>query len=100
MSNYQTVPEGKDPELWAIAHKRVGFIKHAVVYVIVNIFLWGLWYFNGNEYSGIKDSSYPWPFWTTLGWGIGLAFNFASAYIFPNVNTTEKEYQKLIKKNK
>ena len=105
MSKYQPVPEGKDPELWEIARKRVGFIKHAVAYLIVNIFLWALWYFTSNdygvgsnEYNIIKGGNYPWPIWTTLGWGIGLAFNFASAYIFPRVNTTENEYQKLVNK--
>ena len=102
MSNNQTVPEGKDPILWEIACKRVGFIKHAVVYLIVNIFLWALWYFTSNDYNSeyriIKEGYYPWPIWTTLGWGIGLAFNFTSAYIFPRVNTTENEYQKLVNK--
>jgi hypothetical protein len=38
---------------------------------------------------------YPWPIWTTLGWGIGLAFHFAGAYIFPRANSVESEYQKL-----
>lgn len=97
MSNHQRVPEGKDPEIWEIARKRVGFIKHAIVYVIVNVFLWGLWFFAGNEFAN-SMGNYPWPIWTTLGWGIGLAFNFAGAYIFPGVNSTESEYQKLITK--
>ena len=56
MSSHQTVPEGKDPEIWAIARKRVGFMKHAIVYIIVNIFLWGLWFFSANEYAG---GNYP-----------------------------------------
>ncbi len=99
MSSYQKVPEGKDPELWEIARKRVGFIKHAVVYVLVNIFLWALWYFTDNEYSRINSvNNFPWPLWTTLGWGIGLAFNFTSAYIFSGLNATESEYRKLSNK--
>jgi hypothetical protein len=101
MSNYnQQAPEGKDPELWEIAQRRVSFRNHLTAYILVNIFLWALWLFTGNQRSGIDVSNwsthhYPWPIWTTLGWGIGLAFHFAGAYIFPKVNSVENEYQKL-----
>lgn len=96
MSDYQQIPEGKDPELWELAKKRAGFKGHFVAYVIVNLFLWAIWFFSGHRiHSG---SNIPWPLWTTLGWGIGLAFHFAGVYVFPEVYSTEKEYQKL--KNK
>ena len=96
MSHYQQPPEGKDPELWEIAKKRAGFKSHLTAYIIVNIFLWAMWYFSGQRiYNG---SDFPWPLWTTLGWGIGLAFHFAGTYIFPKANSVEREYQKL--KNK
>jgi hypothetical protein len=104
MSHYQQpVPEGKDPVLWEIAQKRASFKTHAISYIIVNIFLWCLWFFTGNQHSGLdigkwSTNQYPWPIWTTLGWGIGLAFHFAGAYVFPKINSTESEYQKL--KNK
>ncbi len=97
---HQPAPEGKDPELWEIAQKRASFKTHLVSYVIVNAFLWALWYFRGNhagdfdlnDWSGHR---FPWPIWTTLGWGIGLAFHFAAAYIFPKANSVEREYEKL-----
>ena len=93
MSNDQQPPAGKDPELWELAKKRAGFKSHFVAYVIVNVFLWAMWFFSGQRiYHG---SNIPWPLWTTLGWGIGLAFHFAGAYVFPKVYSTEKEYQKL-----
>jgi 2TM domain len=104
MSNYQQqAPEGKDPVLWEIAQKRASFKNHAITYVIVNAFLWGIWFFTGNQHRGIEINEwntrhYPWPIWSTLGWGIGLAFHFAGAYIFPKANSVEKEYEKL--KNK
>jgi hypothetical protein len=99
MSHHQQpAQEGKDPVLWEIAQKRASFKYHAIVYVIVNIFLWALWFITTNEdYSG-NGKNYPWPVWTTLGWGIGVAFHFAGAYVFPKINSTEREYQKL--KNK
>jgi hypothetical protein len=101
MSNYrQPVPEGKDPELWELAEKRAGFKSHLVSYVIVNAFLWALWYFTGSpdrelDLGTWSGHHYPWPIWPTLGWGIGLAFHYASVYILPKSNAVEKEYEKL-----
>lgn len=86
-------PESKDEALWEIAKKRASFKTHLVSYIIVNAFLWGIWLF-----SDSMDNNYnrfPWPMWTTLGWGIGLAFHYAGAYIFPKSNSVEREYQKL-----
>lgn len=103
MSHHQPVPEGKDPVLWEIAQKRASFKTHALTYVIVNLFLWGIWYFtHGNKnFIEIEDGwHYPWPIWTTLGWGIGLAFHFAGAYVFPKANSVEREYDKLKEQQK
>ena len=99
MSHYHPVPEGKDPLLWEIARKRAGFKNHVATYLIINLFLWALWYFTGQSFDEMDDAiRLPWPAWTTIGWGIGLAFHFAGAYLFPKVNTAEKEYEKLINK--
>jgi len=104
MSHYRPAPEGKDPELWEIAQRRASFKSHAISYVIVNAFLWALWYFSAIRHDVEMDhynwSHFPWPVWPTLGWGIGLAFHFAGAYIFPRANSVEREYEKLSKKNK
>jgi 2TM domain len=96
MQDYQQQPAGKDPELWELAKKRAGFKRHFIVYAIVNVFLWVMWFYSGRHFH--QNLYVPWPMWTTLGWGIGLAFHFAGAYIFPKVYSVEKEYQKL--KNK
>jgi len=95
--HYEPAPEGKDPELWEVAQKRASFKSHLVSYVLVNIFLWALWYFTafGNADFTEDDILVPWPVWTTLGWGIGLAYHFAGAYIFPKGNAVEREYEKL-----
>ncbi len=100
MSHYQQpAPEGKDPVLWETAQKRASFKSHLLTYVIVNAFLWGIWYFTGHQREITIDNwnsrHYPWPIWSTLGWGVGLAFHFAGAYIFPKANSVEREYEKL-----
>ena len=95
MTSNTVSPEEKDKTLWRIAKKRAAFKRHLSTYLIVNAFLWAIWFFNGQHYS---HSGLPWPAWASLGWGIGLAFNYASAYHNTDLDNTEKEYQKL--KNK
>ncbi len=86
----------RDEKLWKIARKRAEFKKHLLTYVIVNIFLWGLWLFGGMRHG---DLSFPWPAFVSFGWGIGLAFNYIGAYSGIKDTLTEREYQKLINKN-
>lgn len=85
---------GKDPGLWHIAKRRASFKTHLATYVVVNGFLWAIWFFTGND-GEIGRHNYPWPIWSTLGWGIGLLFHFIGAYISPKENSAEKEYEKL-----
>ncbi len=100
MSNYKPTPEGKDPALWEIAQKRAGFKSSLISYIIVNAFLWAIWYFSSSrhqdfDFAEIRWGHFPWPLWVTLGWGVGLAFRFAGAYIFPKSNSVDSEYEKL-----
>ena len=81
--------EIKDPELWRIAKKRAGFKSNLVAYVIVNSFLWLIWYYTGGE------GNPPWPVWSMFGWGLGLAFNYYSAYHGDKNTMIEREYDKL-----
>ncbi|MFL5764638.1 MAG: 2TM domain-containing protein [Bacteroidia bacterium] len=86
--------ENRDEHLWRIAKKRAGFKKQLASYIIVNLFLWAIWYFTDGrmEHDG---SDFPWPIWPTLGWGIGLAFSYYGAYHDDRESDTMKEYQKL-----
>jgi hypothetical protein len=49
-----------------------GFKTHAAAYVVVNLFLVGVWAVTSREYF--------WPTWSVLGWGIGLFFNWWAVY--------------------
>jgi hypothetical protein len=93
-TNQNSSSEPRDEGLWAIARKRAAFRRHLFTYLVVNSFLWIIWGIRGNDYS----SGIPWPIWPTLGWGIGLAINYADAFLFHKENSTEEEYQKLLKK--
>jgi hypothetical protein len=89
----------KDPQLWEMAQRRVGFRVHLITYIVMNIFFWVLWFINGNggkEYHG----PFPWPVWAMGGWGIGLLFHFLGVYVFSKQNLVEKEYEKLAQQRK
>ena len=99
MSRYyhQPAPNDKDPHLWEIAQRRASFKSHLATYIVVNIFLWGVWYFTNQRYD---HNGFPWPVWATFGWGIGIFFHFMGAYVFPKANSVEKEYEKLTRDKK
>lgn len=86
----------QDARLWKMARKRAGFKSHLMTYVLINLFLWAMWYFTGQkEYN----EGMPWPLFTTIGWGIGVAMHFAGTYCFPRFASAEHEFQKLKTKN-
>lgn len=89
--------ENRDEQLWRIAKKRAGFKRHLATYIIINGFLWALWFFTRGfaDMDEMNENNVPWPIWSTLGWGIGLAFNYYSAFMDNRESDTMKEYQKL-----
>lgn len=90
--DYPSPPNGKDPRLWEIAQRRASFKYHLGAYVIVNCFLWLVWYLSGRHTT---LNGWPWPIWPMAGWGIGLLFHFLGAYVYPKENAAEREYEKL-----
>jgi hypothetical protein len=59
--------------------KRRDFKSHLVVYLVVNTVLWGIWATIALTSDG--GSSWPWPIFPTLLWGIGLVLNAWDAYL-------------------
>ena len=96
--SYRITPEGKDPRLWHIAHKRASFKRHILSYIVLNIFFWFVWYFTKDQ-QRIDDGGIPWPVWPAIGWGIGLMFHYIGAYVSDG-HSVEREYDKLKNQNK
>ena len=51
---------------------RRNLLSHAVVYVVVNSFLVGVWLITGRGYF--------WPAWVLAGWGVGLVMHVWDVY--------------------
>ncbi|MCU7550702.1 2TM domain-containing protein [Chitinophagaceae bacterium LB-8] len=79
-----------DAQLHELAHKRVEFRTHLMVYLVINAALWIIWYITGQ--------GYPWPVWPMTGWGIGVIFHYMFDYRQSRFLSEEDEYQKLKKK--
>ena len=69
------MPTPEDEER-ALAVKRIkrrrAFWMLLLTYVVVNLFLVGVWAFTGRGYF--------WPLWVMAGWGIGIAFSAISTF--------------------
>lgn len=58
----------------ARVEERLGFYRHATIYVLVNLFLLGLNWFRSPEHW--------WAIWPVLGWGIGLALHGINVFSY------------------
>ncbi len=71
------VNEIRDQSARGLARKRLearrDFAGHVVAYVVVNVFLVGIWAFTG--------AGYFWPAWALGGWGVGLALHAWDVYL-------------------
>jgi uncharacterized membrane protein len=61
--------------------RKRGFQIHLLVYVLVNIFLIGIW--------AVTGAGFLWPIFPLLGWGTGLAFHAWGVYA-PHVPSEER----------
>jgi len=72
--------------------KRRDFRSHLVVYVLVNLLLWGIW-----VVGGVSDGfGFPWPVFVTAGWGVGVLINAWDTYGATPI--TEQEVQEEMKR--
>jgi len=82
----------QDEALWKVAKKRTAFKLSLIIYIVINAFLVGLWYFTTGPHS------YFWPAWPMLGWGFGIVFQFVDAYMTNGIFSEDKEFEKLKRK--
>lgn len=59
---------------------------HIATYVIINGFLW---------FIDLREGGLEWAYWTTIGWGIGLAFHIAF-YFIGDEGIGNRRYQKYL----
>ena len=87
MTEYPQPPEGSQDRARGLALKRIKARRdlgaHAVTYVVVNLFLIGVWFMSGGGYF--------WPAWVLGGWGIGLALNVWDVLFRRPITETEIE---------
>ena len=85
----------RDQRLWQIAKARTRFQGHLVTYLIINAGLWLLWAVLPHPHA--TGDLLPWPIWSTVFWGFGLAMQGFTAY--SNLNRgerTQREYERLL----
>ncbi|MCC3158111.1 2TM domain-containing protein [Hymenobacter sp. 15J16-1T3B] len=92
-------PLDRDPQLWRVARARAKFKSHLVTYLLVNALLWAIWYFtDGAVHYRRHGFDVPWPVWSTLFWGLGVAVQGLSTYGFVSQHSwSEREYQRLLR---
>ena len=71
MEDSMSNQERRDAAIKRIKDKR-DFKTHVVTYVVVNLFLVGVW--------AISGGGYFWPGWVIAGWGIGLVLHGWQTY--------------------
>ncbi|MDO7888105.1 2TM domain-containing protein [Hymenobacter cheonanensis] len=87
----------RDQRLWQIAKARTKFQGHLLTYLIVNAGLWLLWAFTTRPFETHHHHDYlPWPIWSTVFWGVGVAAQGLAAYGSLNRGErTQREYERL-----
>jgi fatty acid desaturase len=73
------------------AEEIVGFYVHLAIYIMVNLLLIIIWWFNGGL------SVFPWFIFPLFGWGIGIVAHFVGVYSTIHLvdKIAEREFEKL-----
>lgn len=73
------------------AEDKAGFFVHLMIYIAVNTFLVLVWYTT----SGL--GSYPWFWFITAGWGIGVVGHFIAVFLGEGFveRSARREYERL-----
>ncbi|MEF8879990.1 MAG: 2TM domain-containing protein [Candidatus Thermoplasmatota archaeon] len=83
------------------AEEKIGFYTHLTVYIVVNLFLIIIWFFNGgSSWFSKGEGVFPWFIFPLFGWGIGISAHFVGVFTGGDFKDkiAEKEYEKLKEK--
>ena len=80
-----------EQELQERAEASVGFKKHLITYVLINLGLFALDYFDNGHIN--------WAYFPLLGWGVGLLSHYIQISSF-GLFSVEKEKERLRRKNR
>jgi hypothetical protein len=79
-----------EEELREVARRRVanrqGFITHAILFLLVNAALFGIWLATG--------AHYPWFVWPLFGWGIGIVGHALSLALGPGSASERRAFDR------
>ena len=73
------------------AEDKAGFFVHFLIYLAVNVFLVLVWYTT----TGL--GTYPWFWFITAGWGIGVVGHFIAVFFGEGYveRSAQREYERL-----
>ncbi len=65
---------------YAEARKRVAFKIHLTIYILVNLFIWTLWYLLLKDDTGMQDSKFKAILALSICWLIAVVFHYLVVY--------------------
>jgi len=77
-----------------IAERKLAFIRHAFIYLVVII---GLALINNLAYAS-DVPRYQWWLWAAFGWGIGVVSHFLSAFLYQSGGLVTKMAKRELEK--
>ena len=85
----------RDQRLWQIAKARTKFQGHLLTYLVINAGLWAIWALTTQPHE--LRGMLPWPIWSTVFWGFGVAMQGLAAYsVLNRGERTQREYERLL----
>ena len=82
--------EGKLERARAIVRRKIGFLRHFFVFVVV---LAGLAIINN-----VTDGGYQWWLWVALGWGVGVSIHFLTTFLIAGGDLERRMLQREMEK--
>jgi len=73
-----------------VARRKMDFLRHAIIYLVVMAVLAVI--------NNVTGGGYQWWLWPALGWGIGVVAHFLSAFLYAGGSLEKRLVQKELEK--